>query len=275
MPKNEKGLVKISKLLFNPETSQDNTVDVIAAGFLGEVIHNYSEENKVLCKNWCKNLKIELSKAAKLKIIQEMIKNAQTFGYPWMVIQDIQEAWLDACLPKQRDDVGKKILQCSTKGYFRDCSESLSTSWKYTLKGDMMRLFNLVYLNDKHVGRVGCIARQASRSKNDVLKRIMISGKKRHHHIATRRAAVASADTREQDRKRAAGDFTSYVRPSIGKMTVESIHMEPGSSKKVRSKIVIRTKDGLHVTGLGVYLDKTKVVRDQMTNFPHLLFLID
>jgi hypothetical protein len=78
--------------------------------------------------------------------------------------------------------------------------------------------------------------RPASRSKNDVLKRIMISGKKRHHHIATRRAAIASSDTREQDRKRAAGDFTSYVRPSIGKMTVESIRMEPSSSKKARSE---------------------------------------
>jgi hypothetical protein len=119
MPTNEKGFVKISKVLFNPETSQDmNTVDVIAAGFLGEVVHNYSEENKVLCKTWCKNLKIELSKAAKLKIIQEMIKNAQTFGYPWMVIQDIQEAWLDACSPKKRDNVGKQILQCSSKVYF-------------------------------------------------------------------------------------------------------------------------------------------------------------
>jgi hypothetical protein len=63
-------------------------------------------------------------------------------------------------------------------------------TWKVKLETDFMKHYNLAYLPNKFLKKIlGCIAKQATRSMNDLGRRMNCVGQTKHKQIVTKRAA--------------------------------------------------------------------------------------
>lgn len=184
MKKNRLGKVVISKLSYDPEKKIDETT---ISNLLGIEGMRLSKQRREEVEGWFKELKEQAGRKCRLKIIDEVVDNAGTLGYPWYCIEDIQDAWAAALDHESRVTVGQKILKCLSVGYFADREDSLNPNWKYVMEKELLKTFNLAYLSDDGE-EDGCLSKQASRSRADVVKRLERKGRKLHDYIASKRA---------------------------------------------------------------------------------------
>lgn len=187
MATNKNNKVAIIKTAYDPEKKLK---DASLAALVGEIDEVLPEIKKVQTKQWFERMKERAGFLCRTRIIDEILKNATNNGYPWVAIEDIQDAWAAALDHESRVIEGQKILKCLSEGYFASREESLKPHWKYALEKELMDDMNIEYLR-REKGKKdvdGCLARQASRSRSDVLKRIERKGKRIHKYIVSKQA---------------------------------------------------------------------------------------
>ena len=70
-------------------------------------------------------------------------------------------------------------------------------TWQQELENEFMEKCGLVYFDDeKKMKRVGCIARLATRMRNNINKNMQVKGKKKHGQIFTRRSETGARKVR-------------------------------------------------------------------------------
>jgi hypothetical protein len=146
MAKNERGKVEISKLAFKPEKILK---DADFSGLMGVDGMWLAREKREVVKAWFERLKEVTGHYCRERVRNEVIKNSTSFGFGWVVIQDIQDAWARALDHETRVVVGKKIMRCLSEGYFSDRNVSWKVSWKYALEREVLEKYDLAYLPEE------------------------------------------------------------------------------------------------------------------------------
>jgi hypothetical protein len=206
MNPNHEGFVAISKVANNPKQGIDpNHVKTI----LGAALTILDEDELDWKVHWFKDLKEVAGDIARLWIIQELLKNANVLGYGWSVSENIQDAWQEATTDHERKVVARKVNKCLSEGYFAEQESSLK---KYVLEAKLMTTLKLVYVSEKTFENTdGCLARQASRSKADVLRQIGKAGKSIHSYILTQKAPKANTEEEGNKCKKERKDRKSKI----------------------------------------------------------------
>jgi hypothetical protein len=121
MPENKKGYCIISKKAFDPEKGMNKGIDEKRiSAYLGSIDIKYSEPaqyKKIV--EWFRKFRIHLGNRARVRIIQDIVSNAQDNGYGWTCIDDIQDAWKQATTASSLDSVANKLHKCTTLGRFK------------------------------------------------------------------------------------------------------------------------------------------------------------
>jgi hypothetical protein len=267
-------------LAYDPEKGlNEETI----SGLMGIEGMRLSEAKRERMKNWFINLKDVAGYECRRRIINEVIENAGKFGYGWLVIEDIQDAWSAVVTHEERVVEGQKILRCLSEGYFAERQDSLQSNWKYVMEKEVMEHLGLAYLpGEGGTKEDGCISKQASRSRADVVKRIGRKGKSIHQYIVSRKAPVMMGKTKDYSHKKmqkndtsGGGDnkegectfLTSYVRKSVTKPRQQKVGMKKGDPKigwASVGKESSQVTDGVvgdtwHVTDDGWYINGRKV----------------
>jgi hypothetical protein len=153
--------------------------------------------------DWFSDLKKVAGNICQDRVIQEMLVNANKNGYGWTDVIDIQNAWRDTVTEQDRETVAGKIMRCINEGYFMDWDNLLKPHWKYVMEKELMIKLKLDYVEDEDFEDIdGCLAKQGSCSKVDVLKRVSKTGKKLHKYICTLKAPTAVDDNKRRERKK-------------------------------------------------------------------------
>ena len=182
MPKNANGKVEISRFAYDPElkVTSANIVQI-----LGSLAVRMTEEQKKKAVIWFRNLKIKVGIFCRDRIMDEILKNCKAKGLPLNTSKDLQNLWLNADTGVKREEAADAINDAMEVGYFKTSSKS-KTNWKYPMEAEVMENFKLEYLPNE--GQLlGCLARHATRSMNDVRKKIQEPGRKKHGFIITRK----------------------------------------------------------------------------------------
>jgi hypothetical protein len=153
------------------------------------------------------------------RIIQEIIKNAASYGYRWANIEALQRAWKNANPNNKKEfkEIGSKIYKCLNSGYFNNKDNLLGKVWKYVLKKELKKFFKVHYLPDEDNNNTdGCLGRQASRSKGDVEKSIKGQRKQKHSFVITKRSRTGKQTSKRRKSSKSDDDevVITYVRCS-------------------------------------------------------------
>ena len=184
MKKNVRGKVEISRYAYDPEAkvTSANVVQI-----LGSQAVRMSDQEKRKAVKWFRNLKMMVGIFCRDRIIEETVTNCRKKKLAFKSLEDLQNLWLNADSDKKRQEAAEVINDAMDEGYFKTSSKS-KTAWKFDLEKEVFEKFDLEYLPiDGQL--LGCLAKHASRSKNDVRKRIQEPGKKKHGYIITKKAA--------------------------------------------------------------------------------------
>jgi hypothetical protein len=173
MTTNELGYVAITKSAYNPKKELDMTP--IGAMF------GYKGAKSKRAKEFYKKLKTKVGDRARVRVLQEIVKNAQTNGYGWTCIDDIQDAWKEAQSKEDIETLASKIKKCIHSGYFEE-SEDMKKHWKFKMEKELMEEFKVVYVEGDKNKSLGCIAKLVSWARADVYKRIGRQGRRVHKH---------------------------------------------------------------------------------------------
>ena len=279
MPKNSRDKVEISKLTYDPEKGlNEETI----SGLMGLEGMRLSEGKREQMKNWYITLKDVAGYECRRRIINEVLENAGKFGYGWLVIEDIQDAWAAALNHDERMVEGQKILKCLSEGYFAERPDALQSNWKYVMETDVMEHLGLAYLpGEGGMKEDGCISKQSSRSRADIVKRIGRKGKSIHKYIVSRKAPKIMEKTKDYRYKKkqkndtSGGDnkegectfLSSYVRKTDTKTKPRQqnkVSMKKGDPKIVWASVgkensQVTEGDTWHVTDDGWYINGRKV----------------
>jgi hypothetical protein len=112
MPKSKKGHCIISKKSFSPEKGMNKGIDKKRiSAYLGSIDIKYSEpaQHKKIIE-WFQKFRIHLGDRARVRIIQDIVSNAQENGYGWTCIDDIQDAWKQATTASSLDSVAYNCI---------------------------------------------------------------------------------------------------------------------------------------------------------------------
>lgn len=228
-------MVEISKLAFKPEGQLKDVELSSLMGLNGMRLVGYKRE---LVKVWFKDLKEITGNYCREFVRTEVIENATTFAYGWVCIQDIQNAWALALDHQTRLLVGKKIMKCFTEGYFKDRAGLKSNiSWKYALEQEMFEKYNLAYLVGEDAKEVGCLAKQASRSRADVLKQLERKGKKVHGFIVSRKSAKNNQRKRKKKSQSSDNEECEFLSSFVREAETHHHHKEQVKKKTKAKKI--------------------------------------
>jgi hypothetical protein len=176
MTTNKIGYVAISKSAHNPKKELDMTPIVAIFGYKGAKLKRAEE--------FYKKLKTKVGDRARVRVLQEIVKNAQTNGYGWTCIDDIQDAWKEAQSEEDIETLASKIKKCIHSGYFEE-SDDMKKHWSFKMEQELMEEFKVVYVKGDKNKSLGCIAKQVSWARADVYKRIGRQGKRVHKHCPT------------------------------------------------------------------------------------------
>jgi hypothetical protein len=119
--------------------------------------------------NGSKNSGFNMGTGPVSRILKDIVLNAQDNGNGWTCIDNIQDAWKQATIASSFDSVANKLHKCTTLGRFKYDKYALKAQWKYKMENERMEEFKNVYFEGDSDTSVGCVARQCSRSKSDVL----------------------------------------------------------------------------------------------------------
>jgi hypothetical protein len=126
MTTNELGYVVISKSLYKPEEELDMMPIVAIFGYKGAKLKRAEE--------FYKKLKTKVGDRTRVRVLQEIVKNAQTNGYGWTCIDDIQDAWKEAQSNEDIETLASKIKNCIHSGYFQESDNDMKKHWKFKME---------------------------------------------------------------------------------------------------------------------------------------------
>jgi hypothetical protein len=175
MKKNAYGIVEISKMSFHPEKAIDNDLMCKILGLEG--LRMTSEERQAIFE-WFHVLKINAGSYCRAEIVLKVVENAKKFGMN--SILEMQNAWLEAgkAEVEKRQLLASQIVECVYTGYFADREGEYRKNWKFAMEQDRMKEFEIKYFSsEENDGRIGCLAMQASSSRRDIMKRILVKRK--------------------------------------------------------------------------------------------------
>jgi hypothetical protein len=162
-------------------------------------IFGYKGAKLKRAEEFYKKLKTKVVDRARVQVLQEIVKNAQTNGYGWTCIDDIQDAWKEAQSDEDIETLASKIKKCIHSGYFEE-SDDMEKHWKFKMEKELMEEFKVVYVEGDKNKSLGCIAKHVSRAQADVYKRIGRQGKRVHKHCpAIRGIAVKKSIGKEEE----------------------------------------------------------------------------
>jgi hypothetical protein len=175
MTTNELGYVVISKSSYKPEKELDMTPIAAIFGYKGAKLKRAEE--------FYKKLKTKVGDRARVRVLQEIVKNAQTNGYGWTCNEDTQDTWKEAQSDEDIETLASKIKICIHSGYFEESNDNMKKHWKFKMEKELMEEFKVVYLKGDKNKSLGCIAKHVSWAWADVYKRIGRQGKRVHKHL--------------------------------------------------------------------------------------------
>lgn len=171
--------------------------------------------------DWFENLRSKAAAWFRDRCIQLFLENAAKLGYDYDSLEKMQDAWAEADDDEKRGVVGKQLNLIFRSGYFAQRKDLGENGWKFEMEKELMEKFGLAYLpkeNEVHLSNkhVSCLARQASRSRADTMKRVQLKGKKKHGLIVTKRGFKREKeDTNKRSRRVKGSQFQdSFVRNS-------------------------------------------------------------
>jgi hypothetical protein len=103
MTTNELRYVAITKSAYNPKKELDMTPITAMFGYKGAKLKRAEEFYKV-------------GDRARVRVLQEIVKNTQTNCYGWTCIDDIQDAWKEAQSEEDIETLASKIKKCIHSG---------------------------------------------------------------------------------------------------------------------------------------------------------------
>jgi hypothetical protein len=156
MTTNALGYVVVSKSLYNPEKELDTMPIAAIFGYKGAKLKRAEE--------FYKKLKNKVGDRARVRVLQEIVNNAQTNGYGWTCIDDIQDAWKEAQSDEDMETLASKIKKCIHSGYFEESDEGMKKHWKFKMEKELMEEFKVVYLEGDKNKSLGCIAKHVSQA---------------------------------------------------------------------------------------------------------------
>jgi hypothetical protein len=183
------------------------------------------------CKSllvWFKELRKRVCEFYKDRIIELFLKNAKDKGYTqYTSIQKLQEAWADADTEEKQLTVGRQLNEIFHTGYFERNKRQGENGWKYIIEKECMDHLKLAYIpNEKKTNErsVACLARQATRMRSDVMKRIRQKGKQKHGMIVTKRG------TEKEKRKGPKG--ATFDESFVRKTTIARVKQKNGGRRR-------------------------------------------
>lgn len=189
---------------------------------------NMSAEQCTRILVWFKELRKRVCDFYKDRIIELFLKNAKDKGYgQYTSIQKLQEAWADADTEEKQLTVGRQLNEIFHTGYFERNKRQGENGWKFIMEKECMEHLKLAYIpneNKTNERSVACLARQATRMRSDVMKRIRQKGKQKHGMIVTKRG------TKKEKRKGPKG--ATFDESFVRKTTIARVKQKKGGRRK-------------------------------------------
>ena len=214
MPKNSQGKVEISRDAF--DTRYQITAHSVMTQLGKTRFFAMDTEDFTDMVEWYQQLKVHAANFCPDRYIEDLGTNSRKLGLPFQKIKDLKSAWKACKTQEEAFEMGKVFHEIKEKGLFlRDNG----VEWKVRVEKDFMEQYGLVYIENKSSLRekLGCIGRQATRSRNDVSRRLQCRGQTVHAFIVSKRSPDI-VDRPEGYKRRkvvVGGEFRdSFVRPS-------------------------------------------------------------
>jgi hypothetical protein len=247
MWKDKDGKVAITKFAYNPERSVDSN-DVVQ--ILGAKALSLSNDDIDKVIEWFMQLKVNAGNYMRDRIIEEIIINARKENLGFDRLSDLADAWAQDMTGEEREKMGETLERLQKTGFFSSTKGVGTVGWQQILEKEFMDKNGLVYLEDEaNVKKLGCLAKQATRSKNDLRKTMRQKGKLAHGMIFTARRVTVKGTGARYKREATAKTF---VRASEKLMTGRKGGAEARKTKKV--VMVDPKKVSLFVIKLGSLL---------------------
>jgi hypothetical protein len=140
-----------------------------------------------------------------------MTKNIRAMEMDFQSLEDVERAWAEASGDSLLD-LGSMITKMLGSGSFG------SDNWKFEIEKEFMDKHDLVYLkSEARIKTMGCIAKAATRAKNDVKRPLDRKGKESHGMVVSRRGPTVTEkddNCRRQRKKKSKSFVPEYVRKS-------------------------------------------------------------
>jgi hypothetical protein len=119
--------------------------------------------------------------------VEDLLYGASQIGVPFKNIEAIQTRWKECSTTEDLLRMGQLISQMHSK-YQLFSQKGDPNKWKVKLETDFMKHYNLAYLPSKFPKKLlGCIAKQTTRSMNDLGHRMNCVGQTKHKQILSKR----------------------------------------------------------------------------------------
>jgi hypothetical protein len=184
MWKTDEGKVSMSK--YNYDTERTITKESVEK-VLGSKAKQLKEDDLLKVIKWFELLKKNARNFMRDRVVEEIMRNAGAdhLGLGWTRLKDLQDAWDN---PEGLEETAKTLHHILTSGFFAKRKGLGALKWQEELEKEFMEKNDLVYpLDERQLKRAGCLAKQASRSRTDVIKTINYKGKNSHGKIFTTR----------------------------------------------------------------------------------------
>jgi hypothetical protein len=130
--------------------------------------------------------------------VEDLLYSASQIGAPFKNIEAIKTRWKECSTTDDLLRMGWLISQMQTEYQFFSQKGDPNT-WKVKLETNFMKHYNLEYLPNKFPKKIlGCIAKQATRSMNDLGPHMNCVGQTKHKQIVTKHAANLGGKNRSR-----------------------------------------------------------------------------
>jgi hypothetical protein len=192
--KNAAGLIEISWLSFSENEVTEITVRVL----LGTKVSQMNPDKISKTVDWYKQLKVQASNYCKDQAVEDLLYGASQIGIPFKNIEAIKSRWKECSTTDDLLRMGQLISRMQIK-YQILSQKGDPNTWNVKLETDFMKHYNLACLPNEFPKKIlGCIAKQAARSMNDLGRRMNCVGQTKHKQIVTKRTANLGGKSRSR-----------------------------------------------------------------------------
>jgi hypothetical protein len=129
---------------------------------------------------------------SRLRVREAMMVIVQTEKLGYRNLMELADSWAKATTSEARLRVGKDLDTVSTRGVFAE------GKWQANIEKEFLNKYNLIYKDDLENAHHSCIYNQCARSKSDLMKVLLMGGKRKHGYIYSRSGTHISIKTRRQ-----------------------------------------------------------------------------